>query len=52
MAFTFEQSVKFSLREHPMTHYVVFTDLNGTLLDANTYSWAAATPALEALHDL
>ena len=51
MAFTFEQSAKVSLPERPMTHYVVFTDLDGTLLDANTYSWAAATPALEALRD-
>lgn len=28
---------------------VVFTDLDGTLLDAHTYSWAAATNALEEL---
>ncbi|HLZ33114.1 MAG TPA: HAD-IIB family hydrolase [Nitrospira sp.] len=32
-----------------MTDYVVFTDLDGTLLDAETYSFAAAAPALEAL---
>ncbi len=32
-----------------MTRYVVFTDLDGTLLDAETYSFAAAEPALEAL---
>lgn len=37
------------LPERHMSHYVVFTDLDGTLLDADTYSWAAATPALEAL---
>jgi mannosyl-3-phosphoglycerate phosphatase len=28
---------------------VVFTDLDGTLLDSRTYSWKAATSALEAL---
>lgn len=28
---------------------VVFTDLDSTLLDTNTYSWAAAWPALDAL---
>jgi len=31
-----------------MTH-VVFTDLDGTLLDRNNYSWEAARPALERL---
>ncbi|HXE91151.1 MAG TPA: HAD-IIB family hydrolase [Terriglobales bacterium] len=29
--------------------YVVFTDLDGTLLDHHTYSWSAAQPALEEL---
>ncbi len=29
--------------------YVVFTDLDGTLLDQRTYSWAAAQPALDEL---
>ena len=29
--------------------YVVFTDLDGTLLDRESYSYAAAKPALEAL---
>jgi mannosyl-3-phosphoglycerate phosphatase len=29
--------------------YVVFTDLDGTLLDHRTYSWAAAQPALDEL---
>ena len=29
---------------------VVFTDLDGTLLDHDTYSWSAAQPALDALH--
>ncbi|MEL7451289.1 MAG: HAD-IIB family hydrolase [Pseudomonadota bacterium] len=28
---------------------VVFSDLDGTLLDHDTYSWAEATPALDAL---
>jgi mannosyl-3-phosphoglycerate phosphatase len=30
---------------------VVFTDLDGTLLDHSTYSFAAAEPALRLLHD-
>jgi mannosyl-3-phosphoglycerate phosphatase len=30
---------------------LVFTDLDGTLLDAQTFSWEAARPALSALHD-
>jgi mannosyl-3-phosphoglycerate phosphatase len=30
---------------------VVFTDLDATLLDSDTYSWAAATNALEALKE-
>jgi mannosyl-3-phosphoglycerate phosphatase len=34
-----------------MTHYVIFTDLDGTLLDADTYSFASAEPALKALRD-
>ncbi len=29
---------------------LVFTDLDGTLIDHNTYQWAAARPALEAVH--
>ena len=49
MAYTFEQSARNCLSEYHMHRYVVFTDLDGTLLDADTYSWAAATPALEAL---
>ena len=28
---------------------LVITDLDGTLLDHATYSWAAATPALDLL---
>jgi mannosyl-3-phosphoglycerate phosphatase len=32
-----------------MPHYVVFTDLDGSLLDARTSSWDAAAPALQAL---
>ncbi len=32
-----------------MTHCVIYTDLDGTLLDANTYSWEAARPALELI---
>jgi mannosyl-3-phosphoglycerate phosphatase len=31
---------------------LVFTDLDGTLIAHDTYSWAAARPALEALHRL
>ena len=49
MAYTFEQSARDCLSEYHMHRYVIFTDLDGTLLDADTYSWAAATPALEAL---
>jgi mannosyl-3-phosphoglycerate phosphatase len=49
VAFGVEQLGKVLLPERPMMPYVVFTDLDGTLLDADTYSWAAATPALEAL---
>jgi mannosyl-3-phosphoglycerate phosphatase len=33
----------------PRAGAVVFTDLDGTLLDHESYSWAAATPALDAL---
>lgn len=29
--------------------YLVFTDLDGTLLDHDTYSWEAARPALDRL---
>ena len=49
MAFEFEQEAKVIRQDRPMVSYVVFTDLDGTLLDAKTYSWAAARPALEAL---
>jgi mannosyl-3-phosphoglycerate phosphatase len=33
-----------------MTRLVIFTDLDGTLLDHATYSWAAARPALDRLY--
>ncbi len=29
--------------------YLIFTDLDGTLLDHETYSWEAAQPAIERL---
>jgi hypothetical protein len=32
---------------HKVKHYVVFTDLDGTLLDHDTYGWEEALPALE-----
>lgn len=32
-----------------MTKLIVFTDLDGTLLDHDTYSWSAAIPALEMM---
>jgi mannosyl-3-phosphoglycerate phosphatase len=32
-----------------MPHYVVFTDLDGTLLDTSASSWEAAAPAVQAL---
>jgi mannosyl-3-phosphoglycerate phosphatase len=31
--------------------YVIFSDLDGTLLDHDNYSWKAARPALEIIHD-
>ncbi|MBE0541395.1 MAG: HAD-IIB family hydrolase [Verrucomicrobia bacterium] len=34
---------------HPAARYVVFTDLDGTLLDHHTYSFAEAQPGLELL---
>jgi mannosyl-3-phosphoglycerate phosphatase len=37
---------------HRKTVGVVFTDLDGTLLDRETYRWTAARPALEALRRL
>ncbi len=33
----------------PPTRLVVFTDLDGSLLDHDTYDWTAARPAVEAL---
>lgn len=35
-----------------MPHLLVFTDLDGTLLDHHTYSWQPARPALERLDGL
>lgn len=35
----------------PIPAFVVFSDLDGTLLDHSTYSWKAAAPALAALKD-
>lgn len=32
-------------------HLVVYSDLDGTLLDAETYDWSPAEPALRALRD-
>jgi mannosyl-3-phosphoglycerate phosphatase len=34
-----------------MIRYLVFTDLDGTLLDHHTYSWAPAKPALRRLRE-
>lgn len=42
-------AVRPSLAESHMPHYVVFTDLDGSLLDARMSSWDAAAPALQAL---
>ena len=36
----------------PQPSWILFTDLDGTLLDAGTYSWDAARPALERLEAL
>lgn len=33
----------------PKPEYAIFTDLDGSLLDHDTYSWEAARPALEAV---
>ncbi len=30
-------------------HLIVFTDLDGTLLDHHSYSWRAASPAMAKL---
>src|SRR4029079_3591646 len=35
-----------------MSNLIVFTDLDGSLLDGTTYSYKAATPALTALREL
>ena len=32
-------------------HLVIFTDLDGTLLDSGTYAWEAARPALDRLRE-
>jgi mannosyl-3-phosphoglycerate phosphatase len=37
------------LLDRPMNDFVVFTDLNGSLLDGETYSFASAMQALDAL---
>ena len=34
-----------------MPNLIVFTDLDGSLLDSTTYSFKAATPALNALRE-
>ncbi|WP_404420288.1 HAD-IIB family hydrolase [Thalassospira australica] len=38
------------MTEH--SHYVIFTDLDGTLLDHDTYSWAPAAPAIARVKKL
>jgi len=46
------------MRKHPVLEksetpfYVIFTDLDGTLLDHNTYEWEKAKPALELCEKL
>lgn len=40
-----------AVANQPLTHFVVFTDLDGSLLDGLTYSFASAQPALQALRD-
>ncbi len=35
------------LKKGPMSFFIIFTDLDGTLLDHNTYGWGEALPALE-----
>ena len=43
------QAVETPFAESQMPQYVVFTDLDGSLLDGRTSSWDAAAPALQAL---
>ena len=38
------------MTEH--SHCAIFTDLDGTLLDHDTYSWAPAAPAIERIKKL
>ncbi len=40
-----------AVSDGPMTHFVVFTDLDGSLLDSMTYSFDSALQALEALRE-
>ena len=44
-----EYAVTERLADPSLPHYVVFVDLDGTLLDTGTVSWEAAAPALQAL---
>jgi mannosyl-3-phosphoglycerate phosphatase len=44
-----EYAVTERLADPSTPHYVVFVDLDGTLLDTGTVSWEAAAPALQAL---
>ncbi|MFT6424998.1 MAG: mannosyl-3-phosphoglycerate phosphatase [Celeribacter sp.] len=41
-----------SMTQNTSTKLIVFTDLDGTLLDHGTYSWAAALPALTRMKAL
>lgn len=37
------------MQQHPDRQWLVFTDLDGTLLDHDTYDWSPARPALQLL---
>jgi mannosyl-3-phosphoglycerate phosphatase len=47
--FVTPQAVIERLTEPRMPHYVVFADVDGTLLDGSASSWEAAAPAVQAL---
>ena len=45
------ESVPIADGHFPTMMLLVFTDLDGTLLDHHSYSWAPARPALASLHE-
>ena len=45
----FEMTVKHEKMYHHMARWIVFSDLDGTLLDARSYDFSAAQPAIDYL---